>query len=479
MKRDRGFRPAPVLCAICALTLIVVACATVPITGRSQFRLFSNDDLVPEANQQFDRFMTIFQEKKVLLPASDFARTEMVKRVSDRIIDASGLRNKYNWQTVVVNYKEANAFVLANGKIVVFRGLLPVAKTEAGLAAIIGHEVGHLVAQHQAERVSQVLMGNLVVQGVSLGLAIARSPYRPAISAATGIGIQYGLLLPFSREHESEADYLGLIFMAKAGYDPAEAPGVWERMEAQNASGPWEFLSTHPSHATRRDQLLAWLPEANAFYADRERPAPPTPVTVASAPQAPAAPIAPRPSFLPGYWWREKASSGSTPLTYRYVRDQMCSDRPGVLSTCFITEAETHTTVLTQDYAILEQQRKDDKPGVKYTPAMKMVDWPLQIGKTWSQNITSEITGGKRVTFTTKGEVVAYESVTVPAGTFMAYKIVATVNSNRILQYWYAPEVRNLVRSERLAAFGLSSMTVEMIDYQKTDEPVIQPEKDE
>lgn len=462
--------------------LFAVACATVPLTERSQFRLISNKDLVPEANQQFDRMMAVARQKNAVLSASDSPQAAstiaLVKRVSDRILDAAGMKDRFNWEITVVKYSEANALVLPSGKIMIFAGLFSIAKSEAGLAAVIGHEVGHVVAQHQAERVSQEILVAMGLQVVDLALVSSNSRYRPLIGAAAGLGALYGIILPFSREHESEADHLGLLYMAKAGYDPSEAIEVWEKMEELSGSGPWEYLSTHPSPATRRAQLLSWMPEAKVLYANQDSPLPSSLSELGEARaeydhQAAVAPIAPRPSFLSGYWYRTTLRDRTTPLTYRYVGEQLCSERPGVMDTCFVLESETQTQILTQDYAILEGQRKDDKPSSKYSPALKMVDWPLQLGKAWSQDITIELTTGGRSTIKTKGEVVAYESVTVPAGTFMAYKIVFSMNGTRVLQYWYAPEVRNLVRTNLLAVFGLSFMAEEMMDYQKTDEPVI------
>jgi hypothetical protein len=144
------------------------------------------------------------------------------------------------------------------------------------------------------------------------------------------------------------------------------------------------------------------------------------------------------------------------------------------MDACFVLESEIQTVILTQDYAALEIQGKGDRPSMKFSPAMKMLDWPLQVGKAWSQDITIENTIGNRGTVKTKVEVVAYESVTVPAGTFMAYKIVVSMNGTQTLQHWYAPEIRNWIRTNGAGAFGMSPTVEEMIDYQKTDEPVIE-----
>lgn len=463
--------------------LFAVACATVPITGRSQFRLISNKDLFAEANQQFDQIMAVMRRKNAVLSASDSPQAAstiaLVNRVGDRILDAAGVKGQFNWEITIVKASEPNAFVLPSGKIMVFTGLLPITKSESGLAAVIGHEVGHVIAQHQAERVSQAILVDAGLQVVDLALDSSNSRYRPLIGAAAGLGALYGIILPFSREHESEADHLGLLYMAKAGYDPSEAIEVWEKMEELSGSGPWEYLSTHPSPATRRAQLLSWMPEAKVLYANQDSPLPSSlsefgEARAEYARQAAVAPIAPRPSFLPGYWYRTTRSDSTTPLTYRYGREQQCPKRLGVMDACFVLESEIQTVILTQDYAALEIQGKGDKPSMKFSPAMKMLDWPLQVGKAWSQDITIEDTIGKRVTVKTKGEVVAYESVTVPAGTFMAYKIVFSMNGTQALQHWYAPEIRKWIRTNAPGAFGMSPTVEEMIDYQKTDEPVIE-----
>jgi len=261
-----------------ATLLVLAGCATVPITGRSQVNLFSDEEMVAIANDQFSQFMGFVTQEGAVLSETESpaaaAVLQGVGRISDRIIEAAGLRDRYDWQTVVVNANQENAFVMPNGKIIVYTGILPIAKTEAGLAAVTAHEVAHVVARHGAERASQQSLAQGVLEVADAVLAGQGDQYRPWIGAALGLGAQYGVLLPFSREHESEADHIGLLYMAKAGYDPAEAIGVWERMEAASGSGRPEFLSTHPSHATRRSQIQAWLPEANVYYVDRTRALP-------------------------------------------------------------------------------------------------------------------------------------------------------------------------------------------------------------
>jgi predicted Zn-dependent protease len=186
---------------------------------------------------------------------------------------------QFHWETSVIkDDKTMNAFVLPGGKIAVYTGIFPIAKNEAGLAAILGHEVTHALARHGAERMSRGLIAQLLLTGVDVALAGGRAGTgtRRAVMQALGLGAQVGLLLPFSREHESEADYIGLLLAAQAGYDPREAVPVWEWMEQVGEAQPPEFLSTHPSHGTRIADLQSWMAEALDLYA-KAAPAPATP----------------------------------------------------------------------------------------------------------------------------------------------------------------------------------------------------------
>ena len=202
----------------------------------------------------------------------------MVVRVGQRIRGAvetylrsqgqSNLLDGYAWEFNLVHDKSANAFAMPGGKVVVFDGILPAAMDDAGLATVLGHEIAHAIARHGNERMSQALIAQL--GGVALGLALSSQPEQTQqmFMTAYGMGSQVGILLPYSRLQESEADHLGLIFMALAGYDPRQAIGFWQRMSSQEAAGaaPPEFLSTHPSHGTRISDLQAHMPEALAYY---------------------------------------------------------------------------------------------------------------------------------------------------------------------------------------------------------------------
>ncbi len=433
------------------LALAATGCTTVPITGRTQLNMISDQQLVAAADQDFSKFASLVVQKNAALSASESpqaaALVATVNRVSAKIIDAAGLRSRYNWQTLVVKSREANAFAMPNGKIVVFTGILPIAKTEAGLAAVLGHEVSHVIARHSAERVSQVLLAQVTAAAVDAALTASNSKYRPVVGAALGLGAQYGVLLPFSRAHESEADHIGLLLMAKAGYDPSEAVGLWQRMEAAGGSGPWEFLSTHPSHATRVAQLREWQPEANLYYTNNSRPLPSSlgELHVAAAEQArqvALAPISPMPSFQPGFWYQFKAANRATPATNRFVGRESCP-----MGECVIIESDTGSRGIYSPSLALAEIRNSNGTWTRFTPPLQSLRWPLRVGDSWSDLVTIEDSSGRKQTAALKADVTSYESVTVPAGSFLAYKIVMSLGGRPFRQVWYAPETKTVVRS--------------------------------
>ena len=254
----------------CCLVFLM-ACETNPYTNRSQLLMMPASQEIAMGAQAYDQ---IKQDPKIQL-STDPREVEPVRRVATRIIDAAK-RSKYadaaktfEWEvSVIKDDKTPNAFALPGGKIAVYTGIFPIAKNEAGLAAIMGHEVIHALARHGGERMSQGVLAKIGMLAAQIGLGVSgTSPLvSQAAIAALGAGAQVGVLLPFSREHESEADYIGLLLAAEAGYDPQEAVRVWERMSAASEGQPAEFMSTHPSHGTRIKQLQEWMPEALALY---------------------------------------------------------------------------------------------------------------------------------------------------------------------------------------------------------------------
>jgi predicted Zn-dependent protease len=248
------------LLAVC-FTLVFVACATVEYTDRSRLLLVSERE---EEELGEDAFQQVLAESDL---STDVDKVDMLNRVGERIAEVAD-KPDYHWEFALVDAPDTiNAFALPGGKVAFYTGILPICEDEKGVAVVMGHEVAHVVARHGAERMSQGIVTGLA--GAALQAAIAgKSPEaRSAIMNAYGIAATTGVLLPFSRKHESEADYIGLILMAKAGYDPREAVEFWQRMSERAGGGaPPEFLSTHPKHERRIEDLRENLPEAMKYY---------------------------------------------------------------------------------------------------------------------------------------------------------------------------------------------------------------------
>ncbi|PON18865.1 peptidase M48 family protein [Candidatus Entotheonella serta] len=240
--------------------LIIFACETVPITGRSQLMLLSGPE---EVQLGLTAYREILSQEKL---SRNRRVNALVQRVGERIAAVSN-RPDYQWEFRVIDKDQANAFALPGGKVAVYTGILKYTKTEAGLAVVMGHEVAHALARHGAERMSQSMLANTGLSAISAIAGAENQALVQAIGVAYGVGVQ----LPFGRGQESEADRIGLILMAQAGYDPREAIPFWQRMSAaKGGGGPPEFLSTHPSGETRIRQLQQWMPEALAEYRPRK-----------------------------------------------------------------------------------------------------------------------------------------------------------------------------------------------------------------
>lgn len=253
-------RPVIGFTSAALLAIFLFACATVPYTNRSQLMLVSESQETTLGAQAYKEVLS----KAVIVHDSKFV--DPVRRVGERIARAAD-KPDYKWEfTVIDDDSMINAFALPGGKVAVYTGIFPVAKDEAGLAAVLGHEVAHALAHHGAERMSQGLLAQIGAAGLSVALGGSDPQTANAVMQAYGLGAQYGVLLPFSRSQESEADHIGLILMAKAGYDPHAALGLWQRMEKLNEKTPLEFLSTHPSYGTRITDIQGWLPEAQRYY---------------------------------------------------------------------------------------------------------------------------------------------------------------------------------------------------------------------
>lgn len=263
------------LLIVCGLASLLAACETAPVSGRSQIMLVSENE---ERAMGLQAYREVLNKEPL---SSDSQVNAMVEKIGRRIANAAEhppqelwRAPRFRWEFKTVEKNEPNAFCLPGGKIVVYTGLLPITKTEAGLAVVIAHEVAHALARHGAERMSDQMVASVGTAAAAVALSATvtgRSrTYLPAMMAAVGAGATVGYILPMSRAQESEADRIGLVLMAMAGYDPREAIGLWERMRAASSGKRQaEWLSTHPADSTRIADIRRWLPEAMQYYKPR------------------------------------------------------------------------------------------------------------------------------------------------------------------------------------------------------------------
>lgn len=248
----------------------ILSCSTVPITGRKQLSILPESEMI---SMGFANYQEFIKENPV---SADKTNGALISGVGADISKAvefffaeNGMQSRlegYKWEYSLVNSTVPNAFCLPGGKVVVYSGILPYTKDKNGLAVVLSHEIAHAVARHGNERMSQQLL--LQFGGVALSEAVKNKPdeTKNIYNTVYGIGSQMGVILPYSREHELEADKLGLIFMALAGYNPQEAIGFWERMSAIGGEKPPEFMSTHPSDARRISKIKREMPEIMKYY---------------------------------------------------------------------------------------------------------------------------------------------------------------------------------------------------------------------
>ena len=258
-----------VLLSIIVVGALFYSCAKNPFTGKNTLALVPNSQILPSAFQQYGQFLS---ENKVVAGTSDAKKVENVgtkiKVAAERWLNAngqSGYLADYQWEYKLVESKEVNAWCMPGGKIVVYSGILPITKDDAGLATVLGHEVSHALANHGQQRMSAGMLQQLGAVGTTVALGGKSEQTQQLAMTAYGAVTQFGGMLPFSRSHESEADKIGLTLMAIAGYNPDQAITFWERMSANSGGqAPPEFMSTHPSDATRIAQLRELIPQAKA-----------------------------------------------------------------------------------------------------------------------------------------------------------------------------------------------------------------------
>jgi len=254
------------IAVIFSFLFLVISCKTVSITGRKQLNFIPNSQLFPASFAQYEAFL---EEHPV---TKDSAQQQRIQRIGNRLVDAvekyykaKGWEDQlkgYEWEFNLVADTVKNAFCMPGGKVVYFEGLLDVTETDPEIAAVMGHEIAHALANHGAERMSQMYMQNIGAILTMLATQKASKEEQEKWLAIYGYGTTLGIILPYSRKHESEADKIGQILMAIAGYNPDAAVDVWIKMTQMAGQQPPEFLSTHPSHETRIKNLKEWAPEA-------------------------------------------------------------------------------------------------------------------------------------------------------------------------------------------------------------------------
>lgn len=260
------------LCITTFVILLVCSCATNPVTGKKSLNFVSNGELFPSSFQQYETFL---KENKVISGTAD---AKMVSNVGARIkaaaekyvtyLGQNQCLKEYQWEYKLVENKEVNAWCLPGGKIVVYSGILPITQNESGLATVMGHEVSHALANHGAQRMSASQLQQLGAVGVAVATGNQTAEKQAMWQQYYGLGSEVGVMLPFSRSHESEADKIGLTLMTIAGYNPDDSIAFWTRMSSKSGgSGTPEFLSTHPSDATRIANLKSLIPQARQIAA--------------------------------------------------------------------------------------------------------------------------------------------------------------------------------------------------------------------
>lgn len=258
------------LASLVLLACFLAACSSVMLTGRKQLLLVPDSDVVAMSLQSYKQFVDSVP------PSTDKVNTALVKKVGAKmaaVVEAYMKANGYEadianlaWEFNLLKDKQVNAFCMPGGKVAVFDGILPITKDETGLAVVMGHEIAHAIAKHSAERMSQQMIAQYGTSFLDVLMAKKSDGTRAVTNTGVALFTQYGVMLPYSRKHEYEADQMGLIFLAMAGYDPSKAVAFWERMAANGANNTAEFMSTHPSDANRIAKIKELLPEAMKYY---------------------------------------------------------------------------------------------------------------------------------------------------------------------------------------------------------------------
>jgi predicted Zn-dependent protease len=258
-----GFRILPlVLFALYLGYYFLANREEVPLTGRKQLVDISREQ---EASLGLSSYRQILRQSAIVRSGPEAALVKEIGAKIARVSEDPG----FEWQYELIDDNQANAFCLPGGKVAVYTGILPITQNADGLAVVMGHEIAHAIARHGAERMAHQKLVQIGSMATAVAVGDMEPRQRQLVLGALGVGAQFGILLPFSREHESEADYMGLIYVARACYDPREAPKLWVRMGQASQGAPSEFMSTHPSHETRIRQFNEWMPEALKVRAEK------------------------------------------------------------------------------------------------------------------------------------------------------------------------------------------------------------------
>lgn len=253
-----------------ALCWLLSGCGSVAVTGRKQLLLVSDQEVLAASLTQYKEYMQTAPRSTQKSQSASVSRVgQRIAEATERYLRANGLENEiqnFAWEFSLIKDQQINAFCMPGGKIVVYEGLMNVVSSDDELAVVIGHEVAHAVAKHSNERMSQQILANYGARLLSESLSQKSAAMQKMAQSVYGLGAQYGVMLPFSRKHEYEADYMGLIFMRLAGYQPDAAVGFWQKMSSGATTSRSDFLSTHPSDAKRIAEIKRVLPEVKAKY---------------------------------------------------------------------------------------------------------------------------------------------------------------------------------------------------------------------
>jgi predicted Zn-dependent protease len=259
-----------IIAMLAVAAMLLTSCGSVPITGRKQLNLVSDQEVLAASLQQYAAFMQTAPISTNKIQSAKVTRVgQRIAAATEAYLRYAGLESElqnFAWEFNLVKSDDVNAWCMPGGKIVVYEGIMNLASSDDELAVVIGHEVAHAVAKHSNERMSQQVLAQYGANAIGILTSGKSAATQQIAQQVYGLGAQYGVMQPFSRKHESEADKMGLVLMTIAGYNPDVAVTFWQKMSATSSQEPPEFMSSHPSHATRINDIIKWLPEVKKQY---------------------------------------------------------------------------------------------------------------------------------------------------------------------------------------------------------------------